>query len=626
MSRARLVPPAALAALFACLAPQAAQAQGTLFRAAKIYTMERDSVHTSTPAVGVRDGRIVAVGDSATVARALSRAGATYTVDTRFAGAVLFPGFVEAHSHLQSYGFFTNPALPYVGYWDWTLPDGSVLRAAPSVDSLVSTLRRASAARPDTTPLVAYGADPIYFGGTRLTRQILDRASATRPILVLLSSGHIAVANTPMLRRFRANPQAWSALTANPQTLVRDSSREPTGEIDELGGTLAVREVLFADTALSLAFLRGIVPGADLVRTAGITTATDLYFAPGADTAAERVSRRAYESAAAADSAFPRVFLAYDVEGLHTRYGDTAATYLSHARANDSEKIRTGPVKVIVDGSIQGYTGVLSTPYADAPPPGGNPIWNVSADSLSALLLPFWRDSIRIAAHLNGDSATLALSRAVRALHAAHPWPDHRTTFEHNQSAFREQYDSIRALGATVNLFPGHIWFWGPQHQRYTLGPARAAHIAAAGWASERGIPFSLHTDAPVTQAGPLFLVWAAVNRRMPDGGVLGPSQRITVGQALRAVTWGGAYLLGAEGEIGSIRPGKKADFTALERDPFAVAPERICAIRVVGTVVGGVAWTPAAPQGQCPSRPGGNGAGASRPAASNSSRPETGS
>jgi predicted amidohydrolase YtcJ len=608
-----------LAMLAACASPGmlAAQAQpsATLYRAARIYTMEQDSLYTAAPAVAVRGGLVLAVGDSAAVAATLAEAGTPYRVDTRFADDVLFPGFVEAHSHMQLYGFVTTPPVVYVGYWDWTLPDGTVLPGVPTVDSLVSTLHAALATRADSTradstrPLLAYGADPIYFGGTRLGKDILDRASGTTPIVALLSSGHIAAVNTPMLRLIQQDTVAWNSVVADPHALVGGAAA-PTGEFDEVVGVHAVQRVILeADSALARGFVTGgLTQGAALMRAAGITTATDLYFG-GGPSPVEKAARHAYVSAAAADSVFPRVFLAYGADALARNYGDTAAAYLRGVQRGDTDKIRTGPVKVVFDGSIQGYTGVLSTPYAAPPPPGANPTWNVQPGSITALLRPFWNAGFRVAVHVNGDSATQMLIEALDSLQAGHPRADHRTTFEHNQSAFERQYDAIAARGGTVNLFPGHVYFWGPQHERYTLG-TRAADIAAADWAVERGIPFSLHSDAPVTQAAPLFLAWSAVNRIMPTPGdsVLGASHRITVGQAMRAITWGGAYLLGADSVIGSIRPGKYADFTVLAQDPFAADPVQLCAIPVVATVVGGVVWQAPTPRGACPSRPGGGG------------------
>jgi predicted amidohydrolase YtcJ len=574
------------------LAFRPAAAQTVMYRAARIYTMEADSVYTARPAVAVRDGKVVAVGDSASVAAALR--GSAYSVDRRFAADVIFPGFVEAHSHFQMYGIFAS--TPYVGYWGRPTPDGATQPGIRTLDGVISALRAQLQAHP-RRPVFGYGVDPIYWGGSRLTAADLDRVSDTVPVMVQLASGHIVVCNDTMLSLVRKqDPAAWDSLVAEGEVVMLNG--KPTGELDEVNAlSLAFAAFLKADPDFALYTVGALDRAGDLMRRAGVTTATDLLFGEGTP-AQERAARALYASTEL-ERAFPRVYLAYSAAAMVANYGDTAAAHVLHERGRSTGRIRVGPVKIVYDGSIQGYTAELSQAYVHPPAPGANPIWNVTpaVQGLYDLARPFWDAGIRLAVHVNGDSAVGGLVTVLRRLETDSAWADHRTTFEHNQSARADQYDSLRALGATANLFPGHIWFYGPQHERYTLG-ARAADIAAADWALSRGIPFSLHSDAPVTPTYPLFSAWTAVNRIMPtaNDSVLGPSHRITVGQALRAVTMGSAYLLGAESEIGSIEPGKFADFAVLGQDPFAVSPTRLCAVPVLATVIGGQVWVPPTP------------------------------
>jgi predicted amidohydrolase YtcJ len=574
--------------------PAAAQQKAVVYLAQRIYTMEADSVYTASPAVAVRGDTIVAVGTSADVEAALRQRHVEYTVDRTFAGQVIFPGFVEAHTHFQMYGTFA--AAPYVGYWDRPRPGGGVQRGLKTLDEVIDTLRAELRRHPARGAVFGYGADPIYWGGTRLTAADLNRVSATVPVMVQLASGHIVVCNDAMLALVKAqDPAEWNRLVAS-GAVVQLNGR-PMGELDEVAAlTLAFDAFTRRDPAFALYAAGALDRSANLMRRAGITTATDLLFGEGSP-AQERAARTLYASAADADPAFPRVYLAYSAAAMVANYPDSAVAHVRHEAQRSTGKIRVGPVKIVYDGSIQGYTAELTQPYVAPPAPGANPIWNVTPaeQGLYNLARPFWGAGIRLAVHVNGDSAAGGLITVLRRMETDSAWADHRTTFEHNQTTRADQYDEIHALGATVNLFPGHIWFYGPQHVQYTLGLDRAANIAAADWALVRGIPFSLHSDAPVTPAAPLFSAWAAVNRVMPTGDTLGKAHRITVGQALRAVTMGSAYLLGAEGEIGSIRPGKKADFAVLGQDPFAVDALRLCAVPVVATVIGGVVWTPPA-------------------------------
>ena len=98
----------------------------------------------------------------------------------------------------------------------------------------------------------------------------------------------------------------------------------------------------------------------------------------------------------------------------------------------------------------------------------------------------------------------------------------------------------------------------------------------------------AIHSDAAVTPLGPLFTAWCDINRQTISGRILGESERISIDQALRAITLGAAYTLKLDSEIGSIEVGKKADFAVLEDDPYDVSPENIKDIKVWGTVQSG--------------------------------------
>ena len=130
--------------------------------------------------------------------------------------------------------------------------------------------------------------------------------------------------------------------------------------------------------------------------------------------------------------------------------------------------------------------------------------------------------------------------RSQRAL-ARNPRPDHRHTLQHCQMADAAQFRRMRALGVCVNLFCNHIYYWGDVHREVTMGPDRAERMDAAGTAHALGVPFAMHSDAPITPIAPLFTAWCAVNRRTASGRVLG-TQRADRGERCAArVTLGAA-------------------------------------------------------------------------------------
>ena len=142
-------------------------------------------------------------------------------------------------------------------------------------------------------------------------------------------------------------------------------------------------------------------------------------------------------------------------------------------------------------------------------------------------------------------------------------------------------------LGVTVSFFSYHVYVWGDRHRSLFLGPERAERISPAASASKRGIRYTLHNDTPVTPTRPLELIWCAVNRLTASGRILGPDQRITPLQALRAHTIDAAWQVFREDDLGSIEVGKSADFAVLSKNPLESA-ETINKIEVRATIKDG--------------------------------------
>ena len=170
-----------------------------------------------------------------------------------------------------------------------------------------------------------------------------------------------------------------------------------------------------------------------------------------------------------------------------------------------------GQIKIVVDGSIQGFSARLRWPgYHNGAPNG---LWYIAPEQLSEILHLALDAGILVHTHTNGDQATqLVLDTLAPALQK-HPNPDHRFTLQHCQLADAAQFRTAAKLGMCVNLFANHHFYWGDEHYKLTVGPDRATRMNAARSALNSGIPMAIHSDAPVTPLGPLFTAWAAVNR-----------------------------------------------------------------------------------------------------------------
>ena len=128
----------------------------------------------------------------------------------------------------------------------------------------------------------------------------------------------------------------------------------------------------------------------------------------------------------------------------------------------------------------------------------------------------------------------------------------------------------------------------GDIYSRSGLGHERAAQMVRLGSLSRHRVPFALHSDFTMAPARPLQNAWIALNRINAAGDVLCPAERVSLDEALRAITLNAAYVLGLDHEIGSICSGKKADFTVLEADPYEVPPADLKDIPIWGTVFEG--------------------------------------
>ncbi|MDB5655035.1 MAG: Amidohydrolase-like [Tardiphaga sp.] len=542
---------------------QPVHADTVIFSARKIVTMNPSRPLATH--VAVREGRVVAVGSFDEICGSSGS-----KVDDRFKDKVLLPGFVEGHSHIMEGMMWT---LPYVGAGDRRSPEGKLVQGLPDIEAIVARLQQAEAEMTDpAAPLFAWGFDPLHIGGHSLTRQDLDRVSTTRPIMVVHASFHISNVNSLVLERAELNR------TTNISGVVVGTDGEPSGEVQGIAARFRVFRVLGGNPLSGNLSIDDVNRYASSACVQGVTTITDLHN----DLADQTIE--VYRAASRRDDFSVRLVPAL-ASVSHTP--QQAIEKLAALKATNNDKLHYGIVKLVVDGSIQGFTARLRWPgYHNGAPNG---LWYIAPEELPVIVEAYHRAGIQLHIHTNGDEATEVAIDAVKAAQIAAPRPDHRHTLQHCQMADAAQFRRMKTLGLCVNLFANHLYYWGDSHYDLTMGPERAHRLDATGTAQRIGVPYAIHSDAPVTPLSPLFTAWCAVNRISSGGRELGKAtEALTVAQALAAVTIGAAYTLKMDHLVGSIETGKYADFAVLEQDPFEVAPEAIKDISVWGTVVGG--------------------------------------
>ena len=536
----------------------------TLFRARKIVTM--DPIRAEATHVAVRDGRILAVGGPD-----CADPWGDAQVDERLADGVLLPGFVEGHAHLAAGGIWD---YTYVGFHDRDDPQGRAWPGTTTLDEVIVRLQSVEREMAQGAPLIAWGFDPIFLPSDRLGRRHLDRISTTRPVAVLFSNFHLMCVNSAALELVGYDRDTTA------DGVVKDGDGAPTGELQEMAAMFPVMRRLgfdFRDIGQRESAIRAY---GEVARRAGVTTVTDLFSAMQAedlDTMLRVTSEPDYPV---------RLVPALGATGAPAE----VATHLRAMRAQSTDKLRFGPVKLMTDGSIQGWTARVKWPgYVGGQPNG---IWNMAPDEIRNVCDVMQRERIQMHIHVNGDEAAEVAIDAIEAAMARHGWRGHRHVLQHGQMMTDDQFRRCAELGIAVNLFSNHLWYFGDQHVALTIGPDRAQRMNGARSALDAGLCLAIHSDAPVTPMGPLFTAWCAVNRRTMSGEVLGEAQRIGVDEALRLITLGAAETLKLDGEIGSIRCGKRADFVLLSDDPLEVDPIALKDIAIRATVLGGVVHT----------------------------------
>ncbi len=310
----------------------------------------------------------------------------------------------------------------------------------------------------------------------------------------------------------------------------------------------------------------------------GVTTATDLLARFDKETLA------AYQEVTSRQDFPLRIVPAMRIQEMPIKEGIAKIRELVQS---NSDKLYFGLCKIIADGSIQGFTARLKWPgYYNGSPEGA---WYIPPESLEKMIDTYHAEGMHLHIHTNGDEATEVTIGAFESALAKNPRSDHRHTLQHCQMAEEAHFRRMSKLGICVNLFANHIFYWGDQHLEQTMGPDRAARMDAAATAKRQGVKFSIHSDAPVTPLGPLFTAWCAVNRQTASGRILGEHEKISVEDALHAITIGAAYTIKLDHLVGSIECGKFADFAVLEEDPFLVEPDQLKDIKIWGTVVDGI-------------------------------------
>lgn len=519
--------------------------------------------------VVVADDTIVEVGTMETVQPWLDAH--PHTIDETFADKVLMPGFIDPHLHPS----LAATLLPthFITAMAWDLPDGTTAPATRSHQDYVAELRRIHASLDDPDEvLVTWGYHELWHGA--VSRALLDEISDRRPIVVWQRSFHEIYMNLAAMSHFGLDHVNYAG---HPQI------DQANGRFAENGMSVALGAMASYLSAPER-FLHGLELARAAVHQGGQTTIADLYGSQW-DSDEEWDALRAVLDTETAP--FRVQMVPNGIRSLSTPEGreDPIAWLESRADRGSGRLFFRNHVKLFTDGGFYAQLMQVNSPgFID----GHHGEWMSPPEKFEELARSFWNAGYQIHVHCTGDMGVELALDVLAQLQWERPRFDHRFTIEHMGLSNPEQIRRAKALGALASVNIYYLHELGEAYWKHSVGHERASQMARVGTCAREGVPFALHSDFTMAPAKPLTSAWVAVNRISESGDVLGPQERITVHQAMRAITIDAAYVLGMEAEVGTIRAGKKADFTVLEEDPYEVDPMHLADIEIWGTVFEG--------------------------------------
>lgn len=532
------------------------QAADSIYRGGDIVTIDDDL--PLAEAVAVNDGRIVAVGTAAEI-EAAYRGESTRVVD--LGGGALLPGFLDPHSHVSH-------ALRIVDWANLSIPPvGPVDSIAKLLDVLRAHVREKKI--PPGEWVVGYGYTKEGFPEQRhVTRDDLDPLFPDNPVMLLHVSSHGAVFNS---RAFALAGIDAATPTPPGGVIVRKpGSNEPAGLVMETPFYMIARNL---PTPTPEQMVDAMQRVQQMYASNGYTTIQDGATDP---------ALLQFLEATAVQGALYLDLVALPIVASAEDFDKQAA----HTFGRYDKRLKLGGIKYLTDGSPQGKTAWFTHPYLTGGLNGeedwrGEPF--IAPADYTAGVAELYRRGIQVWTHANGDAAADLVIAAHEAA-GARAADDRRDVVIHSQFVRPDQLDAYARLGLGASFFTNHAFFWGDVH-RVNLGDERTEFLSPLNAALERGIRFSNHTDFAVTPLDPFFTLWTATTRQSRSGAIVGPEQRVSTLQALKAITIDSAWLYHEDDSKGSITEGKLADFVVLDRNPLKLAHDDLRSLKVLATI-----------------------------------------
>ncbi|KAH7924458.1 hypothetical protein BV22DRAFT_1013302 [Leucogyrophana mollusca] len=546
----------------------------------KIYTV--DSSRPQVECILVRDSLVADTGDLADI-QARWRAHhssavwgplwlsdflpwkPSLKVSTIHADNAVVPGLADPHAHIFHYGFKTNLDIG----------------GCRSIDEILQRLKAYVLSHPDVLNdpsrwIEGMGWDQTQWSDTRYPHaDDFDAEPLLRGRRISLQrvDGHASWVSNRVLQLMGNLPSEVSG-----GAVIRDEKGKPTGIL--IDNAMLLIPAPPASKAQVLEYINRTITDALAV---GLTSIHD----------AEATPRMIAGFKEYAENAKPplRLYVMGHVES-DSYWGDQIPRLINHGVGG---RLTIRSIKLVADGALGSFGAAMLEPYSDNPSTSG--ILRFVPEELSKLVKQFWEDGWQVNIHCIGDranNAVLNIFEDILANSSATTLMDRRPRVEHAQIMMPSDLERIGRLGVIPSVQPTHATS-DMLYAEERLGPARikGAYAYQTLLQSAKGI-LPLGSDFPVEGINPILGFYAAVSRLTPDGtsphgpGGWYPSERLTRAQALKGMTLDAAYASFTEDTLGSLAPGKFADYVVLDRDIMTVPQAEILGTKVLATVVDG--------------------------------------
>ncbi|WP_329068004.1 amidohydrolase [Amycolatopsis sp. NBC_01480] len=515
---------------------------------------------TGESALAVLNGRVVALGEDAEGLSARRR------VD--LGGAYVVPGFHDAHNHMAWFG---------MGLDDVPLSD------CRSVEEVYDAVARRAAGLPAGSWVIGSGYDQNKLAGGHPNRHGLDRAAPGMLVRLKHTSGHMTVVNSAVLDQLDlANVPVGG-------DVVLDPAGSPTGLLREQA-QLLLRLLTYPTPVESV--VRGLDRAGQQYLSEGITSVQEAGIGGGlvGETPAELA---AYQLARSRGVLRVRSTVMVAASVLHDLPdGAGFGLDLGLRTGLGDDWLRVGPMKLFADGSLVGRTCAMHEPFAGADSAAGaasgggsaagaaagagsavgesqnRGYFQVPEDELARTIRLAHDAGWQIATHAIGDRAVTVVLDAYEAALAASPRADHRHRIEHCAVLQPAELTRLASLGLIASPQGRFVNELG-DGMRAALGEHRVPWCYRLRSVLDAGVVLPASSDRPVVNGAPLLGLADMVRRRTSSGAPFSPEEAITPAEALRAYTYGSAYATFAEDRLGTLEPGKLADFAVLSGNPL---------------------------------------------------------